>query len=147
MLTMHPRVIRDALVLLDTLVFDTSDVTRMRQALRMVQDQNLQEGQYSFVTNLTVQAPCKLLPFNGEHVQHRTFERDNYGPTSVTFYRFPSLVSTFDVIRWLDANDIPRHPTTCYHSYDCCANWYCDGVYVKHHRGRTIASIRWAMNV
>jgi hypothetical protein len=148
MLTMHPRVMRDAFVLLGTIVVDGKNIHRLRQMMDVIKSCNLQpDRDYTFVKSITVQEPCKLLPFDGQHVQHRMFERDQCGPTSVTFYRFPKLVSTFDVIRWLDANGIPRRPTRCYHSYDCCANWYCDGVWVDHHRGHTIASIRWAMNV
>lgn len=148
MLTMHPRVIRDALVLLGTIVFDASNSTRVHQALTLIKAQDLRgDRDYQFLPNVTVQTPCPLTLFNGAHVQHHTFTSNYLGAYSTQFYRWPGLVSTFDVIRWLDANGIPRHPTRCYHSYDCCANWYCDGVYVEHHKGHTIARIGWAMNV
>lgn len=148
---LHPHVIKLGVIFHNAMVLDvttSSNNQRMINLINRAEALGWKYGtDYKVVENFTVQTPCKLLPFNGQHVQHREFTSNYCGDYTATFYRWPGLVSTFDVVRWLRDNGIRYRETRCHHSYDCCANWYCDGVYVEHHKGHTIARIGWARNV
>lgn len=148
MLATHPRTIRTAAIVLGTLVIDMDTSTGTRRVMDLMHRFGYTLGNgIEVVSDFIVQSPCKLLPYLGQHVQHRTFE-NQWGDSTTVVYRFPGLVSTFDAFRWLRANGIEYRPTFCHHSYDCCANWYRHyPATVHHHKGHTLVTINWYRNV
>jgi hypothetical protein len=147
MLAMHPRTIRTAAIVLGTLVIDMDTSTGTRRAVELMHRFGYTLGNgIEVVSDFIVQSPCKLLPYLGQHVGHRSSSNDN-GDWGCTVYRFPVFATPQEVYTWLESNNLRFEPEHCYHSYDCCANYYVQGTEIIHRKEHTLAIVRWIRNV
>lgn len=80
------------------------------------------------------------------HVPHGEVQ-DQHGDYRRYWFSFPRDYSTTDVVRWLRDRGVEYRPTRCYHAYDCCGQWYSDGVWITRKGSRTLAVINWGRNV
>lgn len=148
MLATHPRIVRNAFVLLGTIVFDSRNHAHVRRALDIIRKLDLKpDTDYTFEPSVTVQTPCPLTPFKGKHIPHREFMRGDTGESVYVHYLFPRYTRTSEVKAWFEANGLRYEAEQCYHSYDCCANWYCHGWSIKAGRRHIVATISYGMNV